>query len=259
MHQGESGKLPTVKNDSELHMKRVIPAIVVAYFVMLGPSPLPAQCPETLLWTNGTSLWAYRAVQCDQQDCTSQATDKVLVYGSELNQTGCVREGDACKCQASDIQPVGAGTTIEADLPIQNRSCQTLDSFVVQIGNDYIQCVEFRYVPDQSHVDDFGQAVARNMRLSMKLSAKPERGTTDLLVGDSARLDDDKVVRTIGDLIVTYPMLTSGELTLEQLATQQTTEPAQAPDDEDSQERPGPDNTAEEAEVERPGPDDDSD
>ena len=199
-------------------------SFAILFFTVSMPFSVDAQCPDMLLWTNGSSLWAYRAVDCSGEFCR-QPTDKVLCYSSQLEATGCTKNEDKCSCRAGEIEPIGAAAAIEADLPIQNRGCQNLDSFVVKIGEDHYQCVEFRFVPDQSKTDDFGQAVARNMRMSVKLTGKPEKGTSNLLVDDAAKVQGNGIVRMIGDTTVSYPMLTSGMQMLDKLVVREAPAP----------------------------------
>ena len=232
-------------------MKRLFSQSLILFFATLLPSFLNAQCPDLLLWTNGESLWAYRAVDCSGEYC-NKATDQVLIYGSELKSTGCVKEEEACNCRAAETKPLDSVEAVGADLPIQNRGCQTIDSFVVKIGEDHIQCVEFRFVPDQGQFDDFGQAVARNMRLSIKLAGKPEKGASNLLVDDSAKISGDAVVRKVGEMEVIYPMLKSGVQTLEKLVVRE----APVTQQEEKKEA-GSENIDSESKENRPGPDED--
>ena len=220
-------------------MKPFSQMIVAALVSLMIPAMTWAQCPDQLLWTNGSSLWAYRAVECSGEFCR-KATDKVLFYSSEVKEVGCTKDGEDCKCRAGEAKPIAAAAAIEPDLPIQNRGCQTLDSFVVNIGEAYVQCVEFRYVPNFSTVDDYGQPVARNMRLCVKLSGKPEKGMSNLLVDDDkSKMEGNAIVRTFGDFTVSYPLMASGEQTLEELITRAAPQPqaVTTPDDE----KPGPD------------------
>ena len=235
-------------------MKSYSQMIVAALVSLMIPAMAWSQCPDQLLWTNSSSLWAYRAVECSGDYCRT-ATDKVLFYSSEVKETGCTNEDDASKCRAGEAMPIASSTAIEPDLPLQNRGCQTLDSFVIKIGEDYIQCVEFRYVPDQANVDDFGQAVPRNMRLYVKLTGKPEKGMSNLLVDDNAKMEGNAIVRKFGDVMVSYPMMASGMQTLDELVTRDPPKPQAVTTS--NEEKPGPDNDA--AMEEKPGPDDDGD
>ncbi len=227
-------------------MKPTFKIMAIAIASLLIPSISFAQCPDQLLWTNGSNLWAYRAIDCSGEFCDT-ATDKVMIFSSELNSTGCAKEDEKCSCRAAEAKPIEGGAAIAPDQPIQNRGCQTLDSFVVKIADDYIQCVEFRYIPDQRNVDDFGQAIARNMRLSFKLSGEPKEGNSNMLVDDNAKVANNAVERMIGDIKVSYPMMASGVQTLEKMVVreapvvqQQSTPPADA-ESKPADERPGPD------------------
>ena len=228
--------------------------IVAALGAALLPGLLFAQCPAQLLWTNG-SLSAYRAVKCEGENCT-EATDTVLYYTEELKEYGCLRDGENCKCRAEGTNLVSGAMEMEADQPVQNRGCHTIDAFVVKIGEQHIQCVEFRYVPNPGNVDDFGQSVARNMRVSYKLKGEPKNGTSNLLVDDSAKVDGNAVLRTIGDMTVSYPMLSSSSQSLEQLVTREAPKPAMPANTTEEtmeQDKPGPDDSS--GSENKPGPD----
>ena len=213
------------------------------------------QCPDSLLWTNG-KIWAYRAIECGKDDLGNcgKATEKVLYYDNQVDTTGCEMKEDACNCRLEKNEPLfsnGAapegGYESDSDMPIQNRGCQSIDAFVVKIGEAHYQCVEFRFVPDTRSMGEYGQ-VARNMRVSFRLKVMPEQSISNLLQEDSAKLDGGGIVRKVGEQMVMYPLLKSGVQTLNPLPAPkpvETTDPATPPNpsEDTSRSGPGPDDS----------------
>lgn len=211
-----------------------------------------AQCPDTLLWTNG-KVWAYRAVECGKDDLgnCAKATDKVIYFDRELSTTGCEKKEDSCACRLEKAEylfqsgnaPAG-GFETDANQAVQNRGCTNIDSIVVKIGDAHYQCIEYRFVADPYSYGESGP-VARNMRVSFKVNAKADEFVNDLIESEDAKMDGSKVVRKAGDSMVEYPLLKSGiqELPAIRVApAPETTDPAQPPVPSGSGTRPGPDN-----------------
>lgn len=196
--------------------------ILIACLALMLPAFSYGQCANKLLWaTNG--IWAYRAVKCESKKVCNKPTGSVITFERELQSLGCNMTSGDCKCNHTSDGQIAAvpgkkfGLAIAPDLAIENRGCQNIDVFAVKIDDDYFQLLEFRYVPDDTKLDDFGIPVARNMRLAINLTGEPKKASSNLLVNDSAKVEGDEIVRTIGDLKLKYPLLNKGIFELEEL------------------------------------------
>ncbi len=177
------------------------------------------ECPNRLLWTNGT-LWCYSTVTCDSPRDCSKPSSVTLIYDHAVANTGCKSSATECNCNLPDasndylfrVVTEGGGAAdvyeMNPDLPVQNQNCLFLDVFNVPIPNstNYFQCLEFRFTPDPGKPP-------RNIRIAIKLKSKPAQ----YLLNENITLDATHLTRKVSGQDIKYQLLRSGMLVPEEV------------------------------------------